>query len=152
MTGNITFTIIKPGAVSHEHIGDILQMITEAGFSIAAMRYAKLSQIQAAYFYNVHKGKPFFDSLVEFMCSGPIVVAILEKVNAVEDYRKLIGNTDPAKAETGTIRRLFAESIQQNAVHGSDSDANARKEADFFFSGGERFDRDGNFLELIQAQ
>lgn len=151
MTGNITFTIIKPGAVSHEHIGDILKMISEAGFSIAAMKYTKLSQSQAAYFYNVHKEKPFFDGLVEFMTSGPIVVAILEKDNAVEDYRKLIGNTDPAKAEPGTIRKLFAESIQRNAVHGSDSDSNARKEADFFFSQSERFDREGNFLELVPA-
>jgi len=149
MTGNITFTIIKPGAVTHEHIGDILQKISEAGFWIAAMKYTKLSQSQAAYFYNIHKGKPFFDGLVDFMTSGPIVVAILEKVNAVEDYRKLIGNTDPAKAEVGTIRKLFAESVQRNAVHGSDSDANARKEADFFFSKSERFDREGNFLELI---
>jgi nucleoside-diphosphate kinase len=149
MTGNITFTIIKPGAVSHEHIGDILKMISEAGFGIAAMKYTKLSQSQAAYFYNVHKGKPFFDGLVEFMTSGPIVVAILEKENAVQDYRKLIGNTDPAKAEPGTIRKLFAESVQRNAVHGSDSDANARKEADFFFSKSERFDRAGNFLELV---
>lgn len=152
MTGNITFTIIKPGTVSHEHIGDILKMISETGFSIAAMKYTKLSQSQAAYFYNVHKGKSFFDGLVEFMTSGPIVVAILEKDNAVADYRKLIGNTDPAKAEPGTIRRLFAESVQRNAVHGSDSDSNARKEADFFFSKSERFDRDGNFLELMPAE
>jgi len=152
MTGNITFTIIKPGSVSHEHIGDILKMISEAGFSIAAMKYTKLSQSQAAYFYNVHKGKSFFDGLVEFMTSGPIVVAILEKDNAVADYRKLIGNTDPAKAEPGTIRRLFAESVQSNAVHGSDSDSNARKEADFFFSKSERFDRDGNFLELMPSE
>ena len=149
MHGNITFTIIKPGAVANEHIGDILKMISEAGYWIAAMKYVKLSPGQAAYFYDIHKGKPFFDGLVEFMTSGPIVVAILEKENAVEDYRKLIGNTDPAKAEPGTIRKLFAESIQRNAVHGSDSDQNARKEADFFFSKSERFDRDGNFLELI---
>ena len=152
MHGNITFTIIKPGAVAHEHIGDILKMISEAGFWIAAMKYTKLSQSQAAYFYNVHKGKPFFDGLVEFMTSGPIVVAILEKDNAVEDYRKLIGNTDPAKAEPGTIRKLFAESIQRNAVHGSDSDLNAREEANFFFSKSERFDRDGNFLELTPIE
>ncbi|TSA34052.1 MAG: nucleoside-diphosphate kinase [Porphyromonadaceae bacterium] len=152
MTGNITFTIIKPCAVSHEYIGDILKMISAAGFSIAAMKYTKLSQIQGAYFYNVHKEKPFFEDLVEFMTSGPIVVAILEKENAVEDYRKLIGNTDPAKAEPGTIRKLFAESIQRNAVHGSDSDSNARKEADFFFSKSERFDRGGHFLELVPVE
>lgn len=149
MNGNITFTIIKPGAVANEHIGDILQMISDAGFWIAAMKYIRLSPGQAAYFYEIHRGRPFYDSLVEFMSSGPIVVAILEKENAVEDYRKLIGNTDPAKAEPGTIRKLFAESIQRNAVHGSDSDANARKEADFFFSKCDRFDRLGNFLELI---
>ncbi|MFO7616228.1 MAG: nucleoside-diphosphate kinase [Bacteroidales bacterium] len=149
MNGNITFTIIKPGAVANEHIGDILQMISDAGFWIAAMKYVRLSHSQAGYFYSVHRGKPFYEGLVEFMTSGPIVVAILEKDNAVEDYRKLIGNTDPAKAEPGTIRKMFAESIQRNAVHGSDSDANARKEADFFFSKCERFDRQGNFLELV---
>lgn len=149
MSGNITFTIIKPGAVAHEHIGDILKMISEAGFWTAAMKYVKLSPSQASYFYDVHRGKPFFDGLVEFMTSGPIVVAILERENAVEAYRKLIGNTDPAKAEPGTIRKMFAESIQRNAVHGSDSDENARKEADFFFSKSERFDRNGNFLELV---
>ncbi len=149
MTGNITFTMIKPCAVSNEHIGDILKMISEAGFWIAAIKYTKLSQSQAAYFYNVHKERPFFGELVEFMTSGPIIVAILEKDNAVEDYRRLIGNTDPAKADPGTIRKLFAESIQRNAVHGSDSDSNARKEADFFFTKSERFDRQGNFLELL---
>jgi nucleoside-diphosphate kinase len=126
-------------------------MISEAGFWIAAMKYTKLSQVQAEYFYNVHRDRPFFEGLVEFMTSGPIVVAVLEKDNAVDDYRKLIGNTDPAKAEPGTIRKLFAESVQRNAVHGSDSDSNARKEADFFFSRSERFDRQGNFLELIPA-
>jgi len=152
MAGNITLTIIKPGAVSHEHIGDILKIISESGFSIAAMKYTKLSQSQAAYFYNIHKDRPFFEGLVEFMTSGPIVVAILEKANAVEEYRKLIGHTDPAKAEPGTIRKLFAESVQRNAVHGSDSDSNARKEADFFFSKCERFDRQGNFLELVPAE
>jgi nucleoside-diphosphate kinase len=149
MNGNITFTIIKPGAVANEHIGDILQMISDAGFWIAAMKYFRLSHSQAGYFYEIHRGKPFYEGLVDFMTSGPIVVAILGKENAVEDYRKLIGNTDPAKAEPGTIRKLFAESVQRNAVHGSDSDANARKEADFFFSKSERFDRQGNFLELV---
>ena len=151
MAGNITFTIIKPDAVFDKHIGDILKMISEAGYSIASMKYTRLSQAQAAYFYNVHKEKSFFEGLVDFMSSGPIVVAILEKGNAVEDYRRLIGNTDPAKAEPGTIRKLFAESVQRNAVHGSDSDSNARKEADFFFSKSERFEHDGNFLELVPA-
>ncbi len=106
------------------------------------------SQSGQLIFYAIHKGKPFYDELVEFMTSGPIVIAILEKENAVEDYRKLIGNTDPAKANPGTIRKLFAESIQRNAVHGSDSDLNAKKEANFFFSKCERFDRNGNFLEI----
>lgn len=149
MTGNITFTIIKPCAVSHQYIGDILKMINAAGFALAAMKYTQISQSQAAHFYEVHKGKPFFDALLEFMTSGPIVVAVLQKENAVEDYRRLIGNTDPAKAEPGTIRKLYAESIQRNAVHGSDSDENARKEARFFFSANEIFDRNGNFLELM---
>lgn len=146
--GNITFTIIKPGAVANEHIGEILSMITQAGFWIAAMKYLKLSQKQAEEFYSVHKERPFFGELVEFMTSGPIVVAILEKENAVEDYRKLIGATDPSKAEQGTIRKLFAESIQKNAVHGSDSDRNARIESDFFFSRSERFTRSGDFQTL----
>lgn len=148
MKGNITFTIIKPGAVANEHIGDIIKMISVAGFGLAALKFTKLSRQQAEYFYAVHKERPFFNALVEFMSSGPIVVAILEKENAVEDYRKLIGATDPAKAEPGTIRKLFAESVQRNAVHGSDSDENARYEADFFFSGSERFDRHGQFLRL----
>ena len=146
--GNITFTIIKPGAVANEHIGSILNKIASEGFWIAAMKYIKLSTKQAEEFYSVHKERPFYGSLVEFMTSGPIVVAILEKDNAVEDYRKLIGATDPAKAEEGTIRKLFAESIERNAVHGSDSDENALIEAEFFFSKNERFDRQGNFLSL----
>lgn len=148
MAGNITVTIIKPNAIAHEHIGDILKMISEAGFWIAAIKFVKLNRNQAACFYSIHKGKPFFEGLVKFMTSGPIVVAILERELAVETYRKLIGDTDPEKAEPGTIRKLFAESIRQNAVHGSDSDENARKEADFFFSTSERFDRKGNVLEL----
>ncbi len=141
MTGNITFTIIKPGAVQNEHTGPILNMIHNAGFHIAAMRLTRLYRKQAEDFYSVHKGKPFYDDLVDFMISGPIVVAILEKSNAVEDYRKLIGATDPAKAEEGTIRKRFAESLQKNAVHGSDSDENAQVECDFFFSKSERFYR-----------
>ncbi len=148
-TGNITFTIIKPGAVANEHIGDILQKIIDAGFWIAAMKYLKLSVKQAEEFYSIHDGKPFYDDLVRFMTSGPIVVAILEKENAVEDYRKLIGATDPSKAQPGTIRQLFAESIQRNAVHGSDSDQNARVEAEFFFARSERFNRMGDFLSLV---
>ncbi len=139
MTGKQTLTIIKPGAVSHEYIGPILAMINEAGFHIAAMKYFRLTPIQARSFYSVHKEKTFFNSLIEFMTSGPVVVAILEKENAVLDYRKLIGATDPTKAEEGTIRKMFAESIERNAVHGSDSDANATRECYFFFSRSERF-------------
>ena len=139
MKGRITFTMIKPGAVSHEHIGPILAMINNAGFHIAALKYMSLSRNQAVNFYSVHRHKPFFEELIDFISSGPIVAAILEKENAVEDYRKLMGATDPQKAEIGTIRKLFAENILKNAVHGSDSVDNAVNESDFFFSRGERF-------------
>jgi nucleoside-diphosphate kinase len=139
MKGRITFTIIKPGAVAHEYIGPILKIINERGFHIAAMKMTRLTLQQAEEFYAVHKGKPFYEGLINFMTSGPIVVAILEKDNAVEEYRKLIGNTDPSKAEDGTIRKLFAESVQKNAVHGSDSDENAVIESDYFFSRSMRF-------------
>ncbi len=139
MKGRITFTIIKPGAVAQENIGPILKIINEKGFHIAAMRMTRLSIQQAQDFYAVHKERPFYNSLVESMSSGPIVVAILEKENAVEDYRKIIGATDPAKADAGTIRKLFAESVEANAVHGSDSDENAVIECDFFFNHSERF-------------
>jgi len=139
MAGNITFTMIKPCAVKNEHIGEILAMINKAGFHIVSLKMMQLSRESAAKFYAVHKGKPFYEDLVEFMSSGPIVAAILQKENAVEDYRKLIGATDPAKAEEGTIRKLFAESVQKNAVHGSDSDETAITEAAFFFSEIERF-------------
>jgi nucleoside-diphosphate kinase len=139
MAGDITFTMIKPGAVKNEHIGEILAMINQAGFHIVSLKMMRLSKESASKFYAVHKDKPFFESLVDFMCSGPIVAAILQKENAVEDYRKLIGATDPAKAEEGTIRKKFAESIQKNAVHGSDSDETAQWEASFFFPEIERF-------------
>ena len=139
MSGNITFTIIKPFAVSNGHIGPILNKIHEGGFSISAMRMLWLTRGEAERFYEVHKERPFYNDLVEFMTSGNIVVAILKKENAVEDYRKLIGATDPAKAEEGTIRKEFAESMRANAVHGSDSDENANIEASFFFSGLQRF-------------
>ncbi|HKK43057.1 MAG TPA: nucleoside-diphosphate kinase, partial [Bacteroidales bacterium] len=119
--------------------GHVLAMINEAGFRISAMRMLKMTLEQAEKFYEVHKDKPFFESLVEFMTSGPVVVMILKHNNAVEEFRKLIGSTDPAKAEPGTIRKLYAVSVQMNAVHGSDSPENARREADFFFSGTERF-------------
>ncbi len=141
MAGTKTLTIIKPGAVSNEYIGPILAKINANGFHIAALKLFRLTRVQAERFYAVHESKPFYESLVNFMSSGPVVTAILEKENAVAEYRKLIGNTDPAKAEEGTIRKLFAESIERNAVHGSDSDENAEYECNFFFSLSERFSK-----------
>lgn len=131
--------MIKPDAVANGHIGAILNKITEGGFKIVALKYTALTAEKAGEFYAVHKERPFYKNLVEFMSSGPIVAAILEKDNAVEDFRKLIGATDPTKAEAGTIRQLFAKSIEANAVHGSDSDENAAIEGSFFFSAFERF-------------
>ena len=139
MAGNITFTMIKPDAVEANNIGPILAKINQAGFKILAMKYLKLSKETAGKFYEVHKERPFYGELVDYMSSGPIVAAVLVKDNAVADYRTLIGATDPTKAEPGTIRQLFAKSIAANAVHGSDSDENANIEADFFFSKTERF-------------
>lgn len=140
MRGNITFTMIKPDAVEANNIGPILAMINKAGFEILAMKYMKLTKSQAGQFYAVHKERPFYGELTEYMSSGPIVAAILTKDNsAVADYRKLIGATDPSKAEEGTIRKVFAKSIAANAVHGSDSDENADIESAFFFSQLERF-------------
>lgn len=139
MAGTITFTIIKPRAVARGFIGPIMQMIAGAGFRFSALKMLQLTRNEAEKFYEVHRERPFYNDLVEFMISGPIVVGILEKENAVEDYRKLIGATDPAKAEEGTIRRLYAESLQANAVHGSDSDENAAIEASFFFASSDRF-------------
>jgi len=139
MSGNKTFTIIKPYAVRHGYIGPILAKINEAGFRISAMKFIHLRIEEAKEFYVVHRGKPFFEALVSFMSSGPVVVAILEKENAVEDYRKVIGSTNPSEATEGTIRRLFGTNLQANAVHGSDSDENADRECDFFFSKKERF-------------
>lgn len=138
MAENITLTMIKPEAVGKNYIGPILRMINEAGFKIAALKLTKLSTRQAEAFYAVHSDKPFYADLVTFMSSGPIVAAILEKENAVADFRKLIGATNPENAEEGTIRKLFAESLQMNAVHGSDSDENAKVEADFFFAKSDR--------------
>jgi len=131
--------MIKPDAVGNNHIGPILAKINEAGFRIVAMKYTRLSPAQAGNFYEVHKARPFYNDLVNYMSSGPIVAVILEKENAVEDFRTLIGATDPAKAAPGTIRNLFAKSIEANAVHGSDSDENAAIEGNFFFSQTERF-------------
>ncbi|MEI6020210.1 MAG: nucleoside-diphosphate kinase [Bacteroidota bacterium] len=139
MTGKITFTMIKPDAVEANNIGPILAMINKAGFTIKALKYLSLTKEQAGQFYAVHKERPFYGELVDYMSSGPLVAAILGKDNAVSDYRKLIGATDPSKAEEGTIRKMFAKSIAANAVHGSDSDENAQIESDFFFSQLERF-------------
>jgi nucleoside-diphosphate kinase len=138
MATNRTFTMVKPDAVADGNAGAILQMIQKAGFKIIAMKQTRLSKETAGAFYAVHKERPFYGELVDYMSSGPIVAAILEKSDAVADFRKLIGATDPAKADAGTIRKLFAKSISANAVHGSDSDDNARIEGDFFFSALER--------------
>jgi len=139
MAGTITFTMIKPDAVEANNIGPILAKINEGGFRIVAMKYLHLTKEQAGLFYEVHKERPFYGELVDYMSAGPIVAAVLSKENAVADYRTLIGATDPTKAEKGTIRNLFAKSIAANAVHGSDSDENANIEANFFFSRLERF-------------
>lgn len=138
MAGNITLTMIKPDAVEKNLIGPVLAKINEAGFRIRAMKYMKLTELQAQQFYAVHAGKPFYSDLVAFMSSGPIVAAMLERENAVLSFRELIGATNPVNAAPGTIRALFAESVQRNAVHGSDSDENALVETDFFFSKLER--------------
>ncbi|HWB63701.1 MAG TPA: nucleoside-diphosphate kinase [Chitinophagales bacterium] len=139
MAGQITLTMIKPDAVAAGHTGKILDMIIEAGFKIQAMKLTRLSKEKAEEFYAIHKARPFFGQLVAFMTEGPIVAAILEKDNAVEDFRKLIGATNPANAADGTIRKLYATDIERNAVHGSDSDENAEIEGKFHFSGLERF-------------
>ena len=139
MENNKTFTMIKPDAVANGHTGAIIDHIIKGGFKITAMKYLWLTPEKAGEFYAVHKARPFYNDLVTFMSSGPIVAAILEKDNAVEDFRKLIGATDPAKADAGTIRNLFAKSIDANAVHGSDSDENAQIEGSFYFSSFEKF-------------
>lgn len=131
---NKTLAIIKPDAVKDNHVGEIITMINKAGFKVKALKMIKLSEDVAKAFYEIHKDKPFYGELVEYMTSGPCVPIALEKENAVEDYRKLIGATDPAKAAEGTVRKLYARSVQFNAVHGSDSDENAAKEIAFFFS------------------
>ncbi|SDL51117.1 Nucleoside diphosphate kinase [Sphingobacterium mizutaii] len=139
MATNRTFTMIKPDAVANGHTGAILNDIIAGGFKIVAMKYIQLSEVNAGKFYEVHKERPFYGDLVNFMSSGPIVAAILEKDNAVEDFRTLIGATDPSKASEGTIRSKYAKSIDANAIHGSDSDENAEIEGGFFFSQFERF-------------
>ena len=139
MATNRTFTMIKPDAVANGHAGKILDHIIQAGFKVVALKYTRLSEERAGDFYGIHRERPFFGELVNFMTSGPIYAAILEKDNAIEDFRKLIGATDPQKAEVGTIRNLFAKSIDANAIHGSDSDENAEIEGNFFFGADERF-------------
>lgn len=139
MAGNRTFTMIKPDAVENGHIGAILEKINAAGFRIVAMKFTQLSKADAEEFYAIHKERPFFGELVEYMTSGPIVPAILEKDNAVADFRTLIGATNPAEAAEGTIRKLYAKDISANAIHGSDSDENAAIEGAFHFSGREMF-------------
>lgn len=136
---NRTFTMIKPDAMRNGHAGAIIDRIIKEGFKIKAMKMLKLSAEKAGEFYAVHKERPFYGELVDYMNSGPIIAAILEKENAVESFRKLIGATNPANAEEGTIRKLYAASIAENAIHGSDSDENAKIEGDFMFSGLETF-------------
>lgn len=139
MASNKTFTMIKPDGVANGHIGAILEKINAGGFKISSMKMTQLSRIEAEAFYAIHKERPFFNDLVTYMTSGPIVAAILEKDNAVADFRTLIGNTDPAKADPGTIRALYATDISANAIHGSDSDENAAIEGSFFFAEREKF-------------
>jgi nucleoside-diphosphate kinase len=139
MATNRTFTMIKPDAVENGHIGAILEKINAAGFRIVAMKLTQMTKRDAEAFYAIHSERPFFGELVEFMTRGPIVAAILEKDNAVEDFRALIGSTNPAEAAEGTIRKLYATSIGENAVHGSDSDENAAIEGAFHFAGREQF-------------
>ncbi|MBK9399325.1 MAG: nucleoside-diphosphate kinase [Bacteroidetes bacterium] len=139
MTTNRTFTMIKPDGIENGYSGAILDHILKAGFKIIAMKYTRLSPETAGQFYAIHKERPFYKDLVSYMSSGPIVAVILEKENAVEDFRTIIGATDPTKAADGTIRKLYAKSIEANAVHGSDSNENAAIEGNFFFSMLERF-------------
>lgn len=136
---NRTFTMIKPDAMKNGHAGAILDRIIKEGFRIVALKQTLLSAEKAGEFYAVHKARPFYGELVSFMSSGVIIAAILEKENAVESFRKLIGATNPAQADAGTIRKLYATSLGENAIHGSDSDENAKIEGDFFFSGLEKF-------------
>lgn len=139
MMGNITFTMIKPEAVAANNIGGILKMIEQSGFRIVAMKKVLLSKERASAFYAVHKERPFYGELVDYMSGSPIIAAILEKDNAVVDFRRLIGSTNPSDAEEGTIRKKYATSLAENAIHGSDSDENAKIESDFHFSEEERF-------------
>jgi len=139
MASNRTFTMIKPDAVQDNHIGGITQMMEAAGFRIVALKKTRLTAERAGKFYEVHQERPFYNDLVKYMSSGPIVAMILEKENAVADFRTLIGATNPDKADEGTIRKKYAKSMEANAVHGSDSDENAQIEGDFFFTADEQF-------------
>lgn len=139
MATNRTFTMLKPDAIENGHMGKILDMIIQAGFEIKALKYTQLTEAQAKEFYEVHSERPFYGELVSYMTSGPIIAAILEKENAVGDFRALIGSTDPAEAAEGTIRKNYAENKGRNAVHGSDSDENAAIEGAFHFSDSEIF-------------
>ena len=136
---NITFTMLKPDSVRNGNIGAILDKIIKSGFKIKAMKFTKMSNEKAGDFYAIHRERPFFNDLIEYMTSGPIVAAILEKENAVNDFRDLIGSTNPEDAEAGTIRKMLAKSISENAIHGSDSDENAKIECEFHFSSQEIF-------------
>ena len=136
---NITFTMLKPDSIRNKNTGAIIDKIIKAGFVIKAMKLTRMSNDQASNFYSIHKERPFFNDLIEYMTSGPIVAAILEKENAVNDFRTLIGSTNPEEAAEGTIRKLFAKSISENAIHGSDSNENAKIECDFHFSENEIF-------------
>lgn len=139
MAGNLTFSMIKPDAFKDGHTGSILQIIEKAGFKIKALKLTYLTPERAGEFYAVHKERPFFEALKSVMSAGPIIAFVVEKENAVADFRTLIGATNPANAAEGTIRKLYAKSLESNAIHGSDSDENALLEAGFFFSGLEKF-------------
>ena len=139
MKNNMTFTMIKPDAMENGYAGDILSIFLKSGFRVSAMTLVHLTISQAQTFYGIHSNKPFFEELVVFMTRSPIIVAVLEKNNAVEDFRKLIGSTNPEHAKEGTIRKLYATSMGENAVHGSDSEINAQIESSFFFAGNEIF-------------
>ena len=136
---NITFTMLKPDSIRNGNTGAILDKIVKSGFRIKAMKFTQMSNEKASKFYAIHKERPFFNDLVDYMTSGPIVAAILEKNNAVNDFRDLIGSTNPEEAKEGTIRKIFAKSISENAIHGSDSDENAKIECEFHFSSDEIF-------------
>ena len=139
MKNNLTFTMIKPDAMENGYAGEILSIILKSGFRISALKLIHLTNRQAEIFYNIHRKKPFFDELVTFMTRSPIIVAVVKKNNAVEDFRKLIGSTNPEDAEKGTVRKLFATSMGENAIHGSDSEDNAHIESSFFFNKNEMY-------------